>query len=394
MGETGNVTGSISFQRLRSAVALRSRMRALRLWAGSAADRRRNPTAPVAVIRDPVGSVERVRAMNSRWFYSGRNARFATASTVAWVGERMVIGDLLNQGIVVCAVHTSGPVPLVTRLGSRQDNPIVGDITSIDCTPDGRLVVWSDSASGFVRVVSCPGGVDELLDRIDAGEVRSVQLPSDVVLHGAAVTNEATMVLWSSIDDPGGIRIAGMKQLDGDVHFGDVSELSSPYAPLKPKGLAHSPDGRYLAVAHGPNVTTRRRENLPGFVELRTFDAAEGRIGEVVARSTAATGLVGPEDCAFTPDGTRLIVTDQTAEQVVVLSVDLESGTIESVPVLRIGRAAGELRSPHGCAVSPDGRWLAVTNYGNSTVCIFDLDSASATPSGTGSAAIAAPTRS
>jgi DNA-binding beta-propeller fold protein YncE len=106
-------------------------------------------------------------------------------------------------------------------------------------------------------------------------------------------------------------------------------------------------------------------------VDIHPWDAATGTLGPPVARSPRRWRAGGIEDVTWLASGDRLLVTDQFRDQALVVNCDPTTGTLGPVRA-RIGWAAGGLHAPHGCAQSPDGRWLAITNYGDGSLRIFD----------------------
>lgn len=125
----------------------------------------------------------------------------------------------------------------------------------------------------------------------------------------------------------------------------------------------HPGPGPLFVGCYGPGT------GEPTLVALDTTRAGDG-----VVRRIAALGLPDPSWGAFTPDGTVLhLVSERVPGQVV--SVDpraLLSG--ERDPV--VARSGTDGAQPAHAVVSPDGRRLAVTNYGDGMVSVVDLDAA------------------
>jgi 6-phosphogluconolactonase (cycloisomerase 2 family) len=69
------------------------------------------------------------------------------------------------------------------------------------------------------------------------------------------------------------------------------------------------------------------------------------------------------------------VVTDQAQEAAMVIAFDAKVGTIGERKV-KVANPSAQLSFPHGNAVSPDGRYLAVANYGDDKVTLYDLEAA------------------
>lgn len=103
---------------------------------------------------------------------------------------------------------------------------------------------------------------------------------------------------------------------------------------------------------------------------LVAFDTS--RATEGVVRRVASTGLPEPSWGTFTPDGAVLhLVSERVPGE--VLSVDVAAFLAgHRDPV--VARSGTDGAQPAHAAVSPDGRRLAVTNYGDGMVSVVDLD--------------------
>ena len=122
-------------------------------------------------------------------------------------------------------------------------------------------------------------------------------------------------------------------------------------------GAVFSPDGRRLFVSGG------------GQNVVHTYDVALGRLTETAPLTAPPTTAPDgstlnpfPAGLAITPDGARLVVTDQLADAVTV--VDLATGALASTPVGH---------RPYGVTLSADGARAYVANQGAQSVSVVDI---------------------
>lgn len=131
----------------------------------------------------------------------------------------------------------------------------------------------------------------------------------------------------------------------------------APETPRRPVALALAPDGRWLYAANRRN----------GTVSVIDLDA----------RRPAAEVAVGRElsDLVMTPDSRRLLVTDEAANELLVLSRD--------GPSVAVTRRMAVAQSPVSIRVSPDGshafvaalwpRRIAVINLSSFATAVIDV---------------------
>ena len=114
------------------------------------------------------------------------------------------------------------------------------------------------------------------------------------------------------------------------------------------------------------------------------FDAASGVIGEALAEMHGPdTALANMEICTFLPSisGTpyRILVANQGADMVTAFTFDPGARTLAFTGIFAAG-----LSFPHGVDACADGRFVAVTTYGDDSVHIArippGLDGASGRP--------------
>lgn len=326
-------------------------------------DRIRNPWTPVAVVRLQDQTPSSAAELGSSLFV-GRE-RFATAADVTWLDDNsFAVCYLLTSSIAVFNVDTSHDAPSCEVQSAERDLTLLGWPTAIECLSGGSRIVITDSLEGRVVLLANRSDGDGGLEFVG-----SASLPDDRSVHGLTVSPDERFLVYTSLDEPGGFRVAEVLD-DGRLEL--VHVVANDHAPLKPKGLDFTPDGRHLVVAYGTNASSARRRIKPGFLEVREFNPSSGAIGHAVSRSPRSLRLSVPEWVSVDRAGTRLIMTDQTRERVATYGFDSETGEIGGL-IRQISWAAGGLSFPHGCGVSPDGRWIAVANYGDGSVRLFDL---------------------
>jgi WD40 repeat protein len=119
-----------------------------------------------------------------------------------------------------------------------------------------------------------------------------------------------------------------------------------------PKGITFSPDGTHLLVT---------------FCEpscLSIYHIKNQKIDPIPTQTISAR-LSRPEDIKISPNGRHCAVTNSDQNTITFYSFDSKSNSIcENIPFYTLQNPEACLSFPHGIAFSPDGQYLAITQFG------------------------------
>ncbi len=291
--------------------------------------------------------------------------RFATCSGVAWFrGHHLAVVNLYGGHLRVYRFDpgVDGAPPQLTMRHQMSDNLAYPE--DVAASPDGSLLAVSHSMSD---------GHGISLHSIDptslAPRPAQEMLRVGRAFHGLSFSPDSRYLAFTEVGTPGYVEVA---RTDSGAR---ASRLENLYAPLKPKGVAISPDGRFVVLALAPNVLREGEATASGgMLAVHHFDAESGIIAPTPVaeiRSTSAT-LYAVESCAILPASNafpfRILAVDQAADLVRAFDFDASNGTVASAGVFAAG-----MSFPHGIDVSADGRFVAITNYGDDTLRIMRL---------------------
>ncbi len=356
------------------------------------------PTVKAGIFRDcwrvfrsdPRSSLDGGRSdVNSRAWY--RRSEWGPTPN----GDASFIKDLAfsPDGKVLATTHTYNEGSGVVKLWDVRTGTLAATLTG----PDGENAVH--------ELAFAPNGA------ILAGSVASkhnFELSSSVMLWDTAgrqvkrTLRGHTMAITALAFSPDGHALATASG-DATVRFWDVAsgrEIGRSEFKLEhdgPRRIAYAPDGRTLAVSHDDSLTLweipgyQRRSTLePGRFYIQSLAFAPdgrtlaasgsmiGRDGEVLdgqvrlydmtsrpplRRATLTLDPAAPArmnvgadyfgDVVFTPDGRRIISVAGSTIGIWDASTGVEFASL----VVSTGNAG------HQLAVSPDGRWLAITDH-------------------------------
>ena len=231
---------------------------------------------------------------------------------------------------------------------------------------DGRLLAVTHSMSDDLGVT-----LHRLDDASLAPDPAGTNLRRGTLgsaFHGVHFSPDGRHLAFTQIGDPAYVEVVRAESSPGER----TCLLENLHAPMKPKSVAFSSDGRFIAVPMALNARQDGRAvTAAAMVAIHGFDADRGVVDpEPAARYDRADGaLAYPDTCKFLPSTSarrhRLLISDQALDAVVSFEFDAERRTLDFTGVFVAG-----LSFPHGVDVSADGRFVAITNYGDDTVCV------------------------
>jgi len=323
------------------------------------------PTAPLAIQYTPDSALSRPSKLKR--FIADRQ-RLATCAAVAWFHDSF-IATLNLAGNAVYSYRFDSSTRTFMHMQTLASMGGLNLPLAFAFSPDGELLAISNSVGGVVNLFK----VDLETHMIAPTPAAFIKCTGDNNLHGVSFSPCGRILLYSTIDTPGYLRLFKIrKEADGRLEAISLQEITNPFQPLVPKGVAFSPNGHFVAVSYANNAGHHTKKT--GFVAIYAFHANTGLGLEPVCIGGARLGLSYPEDVSFLPDASCIVVTDQAIDMALVVAFDARTGVIgERKLTLRNPRA--KLSFPHGHDVSRDSKYLAIANYGDDKVCIYTMTS-------------------
>jgi len=302
-------------------------------------------------------------------FAVGDRRRYATCSDVAWFpGLYLAVINLYGQHLRIYRFDDRGaPERAPARLQLLHE--IAEGVPSpegVSVSPDGKSLAIGHSLTEDIGVSLYPINLESLvpgaMQRICRGSAAGA-------FHGVTFTPDGRHLAVTEIGSPGFVAV--MRTASGER----TCFLENRYEPFRPKSIAFSPDGRFAIIVRGLNVSPTAAALLPGgMVSVHPFDMASGVIGpETLAELQGkSTSFVYVDMCSILPTASRatcrILVADQGIDEIVAFDFDPENRTLAFA-----GRFLAGLSFPHGVAASADGRFVAVTTYGDDSLHVFDM---------------------
>jgi 6-phosphogluconolactonase len=239
-------------------------------------------------------------------------------------------------------------------------------------TPDGLAVADVDPNTGALCTVSTVRGVPDASWLACSPDGRHLYAANETTTGSVTVLDTKTLAVqgvYPTGDSPTHLSVhpTGRFLLVAHYGSGDVTVLRlaedggvGPVTHVVPGVHAHQvladPSGRWVVTV---DLGTDS-------VDVHRLDLATGTLAH---HQRVAAGP-GPRHLVWHPDGRRAYVVCEHVPQVIACVWDADTGTLTTGDVLPVA-AQGY---PGEGVVSPDGRFLYVTNRGDNTVVTLALD--------------------
>jgi hypothetical protein len=311
----------------------------------------------------------------AKFAVAGRE-RLATCSGVSWFrGLHLAVVNLAGQSLRIYLFH---PGEAGDRAPARLE--LLHQLTDGICypedvavSPDGRLLAVTHSMTDGTGVslrridpiTLAPSPVGESLRRGMLGSA----------FHGLCFAPDSRHLAFTEVGAPGYIEVVRVDSPGRER----TCLLENPHGPMKPKSVAFSPDARFVAVVWALNASPASGLAPAGLVSVHRYDGARGVIDvDAVAQLAGGDLALGTlEMCTFLPPAAgpsyRILAASQGADLVASFALDTEARTLACT-----GTFAGDLSFPHGIDASADGRFVAVTTYGDDMLRIDRVQSGDA----------------
>jgi len=289
--------------------------------------------------------------------------RQATCSDVAWFrGSHLAVANMYGGHLRIYRLleDSAGMASRLELLHEKRALPLPEGLAA---SPDGSMLAAAHSLSDEYGVSL--HAIDGTSLAIGPTEALCAGR-KDCAFHVASFTPDGRHIAYAVIGRALSIEIVRLE--DRAL----TCRLDRFPAALAPKSITFSADGRFALLALSfiaAEVDTGKYGG--GMLRVHRFDAASGRVEADPVAEYRATGTdLGFLDKAiFLPakrgDTYRILVTDQANGLIPTYAFDTAAGTLRPDGVF-----ADHLSFPHGIDARADGRYVAITTFGDDSVHI------------------------
>lgn len=283
--------------------------------------------------------------------FVGNRARWATCSDVRWSPDGSYLASIGLLDHTLWFYHFDGSVlhPILHHVipKSQMNAP-----EKLIFSPDGNaLAIVGYNSIAFFSVSDgqhAPQLLHALREKIG-------------ILHDAAFSPIENYFAYVTASQPFGIYLF---KKEGEK-LKKIQSIFENFGQACPKAITFSEDNRFLIVVFARNAGSKELES---YLAVYAFNE---KIEVPAIRMQHYEGSL--ESVALSADGKAIYCADQALDRVLSFSFDPQTGAVGK-PVVVLKNPEARLSFPHGIGVSPDGKYLAVSNYGDDKITIYEIN--------------------
>lgn len=297
--------------------------------------------------------------------YAGDRSRYSTCGGVCWFqGNRYVFAVNMQSSSVEIYAFIEDPCSLTPVCHySNSDGIDLLRPESLSLSKNEKYLVIPNMRSGKVNIYE----VDPEF-YFKPVPIASIQ---DNHVHGARFSPDCNYLAYTTIGNDAKICIHQIvTNSEGPLSFLLSQTFKNPFEPLRPKSIEFSHDSRFAIIAYSSQVGSQPG-NSKAIIASYKFDVIEGKIDSNPI--SVVEDLISAETVSFSTNSSNFSVVDQITDRITIHEFDIETGQIGKQYVA-LENPDAQLNFPHGISFSENGKYAAVSNYGEDKVNIYSIE--------------------
>jgi 6-phosphogluconolactonase (cycloisomerase 2 family) len=297
--------------------------------------------------------------------FIGDKPRTSTCSSVGWFNDDKYLATINFEGGFINTYSfdrvTNSITALQTLPGKRG-----ADLMSF--STDGSLLAVAININNAINIYT----IDSNRHNLSPNPTLIIKPLPKKKFHGVRFSHNKKYLGASLIgNDAHSINMYALDMRNNRVRAELKSSLKNNFLPLGAKSLDFTKDDRFIAVAYSTNVK-REKKTIKSAIAVYSFNNETGIINQNPFSVYTSDTFCCGEDILFTPDNEHIIASDQASNSVIILTFNKNTGQIGE-KINSLENPVANLSFPHGIALSSDGKYLAVTSYGDDKFSIYHL---------------------
>lgn len=325
-------------------------------------------TSPITISETPICFFNDKILNNKKYrpFLIGQRYRYSTTGAVSWFTKNnsnfLVTGNFSDHKINLLQFdEKNNTIKLIQKIENINGHPELSDISNkeklyaISCSPQ-NIYIYKILENTYLKLYK-----HFFLN--DAGYIHGISFSPDTKFLACTFIGK---------NENQYIKIYELEyNKNSKLNIKQKFLMKNSYVPLSPKTIRFSPNGKFIAISYALFCGTECNKDL-GALAIYEFDNTKGTLSNTPIFFSDSLELSNPDDLAFYPDGSHIFISNQGNDKVYIFEFDQDTGQLGK-NVFTLSNTAAEISFPHGIAISHDGKYLAVTNYGTDTTNIYSI---------------------
>jgi len=298
--------------------------------------------------------------------FVGDRPRYSTCTSAAWFhGNYLAILSRLRRKLIIYTFDEATNTCTMAQEISMQDKaPQPPEHMAISDDETLLAVCYSRGHAACITIHT----IDTDTHLINPVPVFS--LPIYGFIHNVRFTHDGTYLAFASFDKSKSTCVYKIINNQGNFNLKRVFTMVNHFPLLKQKGINFTQDDKYAVLAYTLDITDSRNHPPQSLIAVHKFNTSNGTLGPTIC---TVKGDASPEDIAFLHNETAIVISDQAHDRLLIYPFDPKTGNVQpNYTVVQSPQA--QLSCPHGLNVSQDGNYLAVTNYGDDTCKLYQIN--------------------
>ena len=293
----------------------------------------------------------------------GPRMRHATCTGAAWFHEKYLATlNVYGEHIITYRFDEEKKEftflqKITNKHGAQLKHP-----ENLAASPDGRLLAVVNPGSRLLSIYAID--VDTHL----INPIPIFSLPCRGFVHGVRFSPDGNYLAYVSFDHHESICVYKVVNNPDNFNLESVCKRAND-SGLKTKSINFTQDGRY-AILVCTHCCGDKCSGFKNVLIVHRFDQLLGTVGEIVC---TVPGEFFTEDSALSLNNDTIILSDQGHDALIIYPFDPETGQVDD-NYTSIQNPEAQLSFPHSMGISPDGKYLIVTNYGDDKFNLYQID--------------------
>lgn len=318
---------------------------------------------PIAIAYTPNSILENPPPGEIR--YAGNRPRYSTCTGTSWFSDNNYLAtvNLITSSIQIYHFDETSHSLIFHQAFDNSHGLNLYRPENLSFSKNCRLLAIPNMGSGNINIYE----VDSTTFITNCPE-RPSHIIRDKKVHGAQFSHDGNYLVYVSLEDKGGIYVYKItRDNEGKLRLILSQKMDNYFYPMKPKSIDFTCNDQYVVIAYSEQLSNRVGTSNAVLASYQ-FDSNKGKINPI--QLSLIKNLLSTETVIFYPDSSVIFAVDQVEDKITAHDFDIKTGKLgRSWIVLK--NPESQLNLPHGLGISSDGRYLAVSHYGDDKVSVY-----------------------